>query len=373
MKIKINREALAHAIGSVAFLAKKATTLPILKFALFEINGGQLRLTTTDLNSEVSFSFGVGEDASNIKVALPAARVSDIVKSFDGDDIKIDFDPGESPKASFVCGKSKFNIAGLDAAEFPPSLRNKGADVLEKITLSDHKDQESFLSSLGRAIVSTEKTAERPLLNAVFLQKDGDRVAVCGTDGKRMFLNGTNAVSPSKSGRIVPLTVVSDVYNSLKQFGDRPITIEFGENFVLFKRGDLAFFAHVIEGNYPDFSPILKRNAPNCALIKEPAALSKVLRRAEILLKQDRLGAKFNFSRNKLTISGQSEGSDFSEDIEIDYNGSDLLVVFSPIYFREGLTDFNEEVKLKFDDGSGPFFFECGEEYVYVLMPMRAN
>ena len=372
MKIKINREALANAIGSVAFLAKKATTLPILKFALFEIKSGQLRLTTTDLNSEVSFSFGVGEDASNIKVALPATRVLDLVKSFDGDDIEIDFDSSESPKASFVCGKSKFNIAGLDAADFPPSLRNKEADVLEKITLSDSKDQESFLSSLGRAIISAEKTAKRPLLNAVFLQKDGNRGAVCGTDGKRMFLNGTNAVSPSKSGRILPLAVVSDVYNSLKQFGG-PITIEFGENFVLFKRGDLAFFAHVIEGNYPDLSPILKKNAPNCALVKEPAALSKVLRRAEILLKQDRLGAKFNFSRNKLTISGQSEGSDFSEDIEIDYNGSDLSVVFSPIYFREGLTDFNEEVRLKFDDGSGPFFFECGEEYVYVLMPMRAN
>jgi DNA polymerase-3 subunit beta len=124
MKVKVLKEDLTKSIGIIQNAVDARSTLPILSNILMEVEGKNLRLTTTDLNLGISCLLPV--EAQEIgAVAVPAKRFADIVKELSEQEINI-----TAKKNNLVTVETtncQFKIMGLPKEEFPklPDFKDK--------------------------------------------------------------------------------------------------------------------------------------------------------------------------------------------------------------------------------------------------------
>ena len=79
--------------------------------------------------------------------------------------------------------------------------------------------------------------------------------------------------------------------------------------------------------------------------------------------------------KNLVNLSSiNSENSTATEDIEVQYEGSEIEIGFNSRYIMDILDNLeSEEIKISFNDNSSPIIVQekSQSDNIYVLMPMR--
>jgi DNA polymerase-3 subunit beta len=100
-----------------------------------------------------------------------------------------------------------------------------------------------------------------------------------------------------------------------------------------------------------------------------------MLKRMSILSSEDYKGVIFNFTDNNLIITTTNPNiGESKEEMQIEYQGQPIKVMFNPRYFIETLNVIEEDkIRLNIIDEEKPCLIQ-GEEndrYLSVIMPMR--
>jgi DNA polymerase-3 subunit beta len=94
-----------------------------------------------------------------------------------------------------------------------------------------------------------------------------------------------------------------------------------------------------------------------------------------ILSSEDYKGAIFNFEKNQLVVTSTNPDiGESKEDMDIQYSGDPLTVMFNPKFFIESLSVMDDEnVILNIVDEEKPCLIEGEKDktYLSVIMPMR--
>src|SRR5690606_7919468 len=114
MRVSIDRSQLAHALATVNRAIESRNTIPILTNVLLAVEDGQLRLTGTDLDVEITTSLPV-LDCQPGSVTVPGKMLADIAKRATGD-VTLALDEGRLTVAS---GRSRYKLDVLPAEDFP--------------------------------------------------------------------------------------------------------------------------------------------------------------------------------------------------------------------------------------------------------------
>ena len=117
MDFYITKEEVVKSLNQTLGVVEKRQTLPILSNVLFEVDESSLKLTATDLESEISTTSTISNFKSGGKTTAPARKLSDLCRLLpdmteihfflDGDNLRIETESG------------KYNLSTLPSGDFP--------------------------------------------------------------------------------------------------------------------------------------------------------------------------------------------------------------------------------------------------------------
>lgn len=365
MEISISRDDLIKPLGQAAGVVERRQTLPILAYVLVRQQKGQLTLTGTDLEVEVTVGIKV-EKGSGGEMTVPARKLLDICRGLPVDSaIKISL---KGEKAVVRSGKSRFTLITMPTGDFPAIEASEWGETFEI-------SQKALKTLLETTQFCMAHQDVRYYLNGLLIELDGKTLRAVATDGHRMAMSEINLAENGGTNRqiIVPRKGVLELTRFLED-NDEPAKISLGTNHIRVQLSGLTFTSKLVDGRFPDYNKVIPANQGKELLI-DRQSFRDALSRAAILSNEKYRGVRLTLSDGRLTITAHNpEQEEAEEEMAVDYSGDEMEIGFNVNYMIEaagaldteqvklGLNDPNSSCTLVTPDSSGA---------LYVIMPMR--
>ncbi len=251
MQFIVAREHLLKPLQQVCAVLSSRPNIPVLNNVLLHIEDGNLTITGTDLEVELSTHAQL-TSGTNGKFTIPAKKFLDICRSLPDDaEISVSF---EEDRAIVRSGRSKFNLATLPAEEYP--------------NLTDWQSEVDFTiaqATLRRLIEATQFSMAnqdaRYFLNGMKFETEGNLLRTVATDGHRLAVC-TIALEQELQNHsvIVPRKGVLELSRLLEP-SEQPARLQIGTNNLRICLDGIVFTSKLIDGRFPDYRRVLPRNA----------------------------------------------------------------------------------------------------------------
>ena len=127
MKFVVRKDDIYNGIKIVESATSQKAVQPVLYNILIEtIDNNSIKLTATDLVLTVITTVDAQVTEAG-KITLPAKKLTEIVSRLGNELITFEVEPGGT-SVNISCQKSKFDIIGIAADEFPAEVRNYQID-----------------------------------------------------------------------------------------------------------------------------------------------------------------------------------------------------------------------------------------------------
>ena len=339
-------------------------TLAILANILINASPQQLRLTTTDMEVELSESI-TGDFGQTGEITIPARKILDICRTLpEGAEITLS---AENERVNVASGRSRFSLLSLPAQEFP--LVEPGeADVRFSIP------QKLFKSLLDRTAFAMARQDVRYYLNGVLLEAQKDRLRAVATDGHRLALCDVDITIPTEEKRqlIIPRKGVQELVRLVGET-EAEMEIVMSKNHVRVVLDGLVFTSKLIDGKYPDYNRVIPEIAAN-PVFAQRELLKKSLSRASILSSDKYRGVKIALEQDKLkSLVHNPEQEQAEDEIDVEYSGENLEVGFNVSYLLDAVSIVQtDKVRLSVSSPkSGCLVLPAeGGDCKYIVMPL---
>ncbi|HRE53261.1 MAG TPA: DNA polymerase III subunit beta [Candidatus Competibacter sp.] len=365
MKLEAKREHLLKPLQQVIGAVERRQTLPILTNVLLVAKEQELLLTATDLEVELSVRIELPVETPG-EITLPARKLHDILRALPEESAVALSVEGE--KATVRCGRSRFTLVTLPAADFP-TLEDLPFD--EDIRLA----QSALRGLIERAHFAMAQQDVRYYLNGLLLDVGPGVLRVVATDGHRMAFQEMSIEADSARPRqvIVPRKGVLELMRLLAD-SEADAVLALGANHIRVAMGDTRLTSKLIDGKFPDYQRVIPRD-PGRVVIADRAVLRGALARAGIVLDDKTQGVRLQLEDWTLRAQAHnSEQEEAEEEIEINYSGGPMEIGFNVSYLLDALGALNGELaKLSFNDSGSSCLIEENEggNSKHVIMPMR--
>ena len=368
MKTRLPRQEFLDALTAIAAVAGGRTTKPILGCVRLATTGEAIELSATDgeagLRLGVS-SFSVDEPGEAV---VPAERLLGIVREMPDAEIRVDADD----KYCVVRGAgSEFKIFVFPAADFPaiPTFADEPDLVM---------DGDQLARMISLTVYAAARETGRYAINGVLWQKQGKKLFLVATDGRRLARAG-GAISASKSGDfeiILPskaLHAFERVFSMGKERAEWTVDVQVMPNQVLLRSGDRMLSTALVEGNFPKYEDVIPKDADKLARIQR-LELHGAIKRAALLTSDEARAVKLSFSREQLVITAHSaEQGEARIEVPIEYEGEPMEIGFNAAFVNDALKVLPYEnvcIELKESFRPGVVRGEDRNEFLYVVMPV---
>ncbi|NNU59760.1 DNA polymerase III subunit beta [Ochrobactrum soli] len=344
MRVTIDRSQLAHALATVNRAIESRNSIPILANVLLAVEDGQLRLTGTDLDVEITTSLPV-LDCQPGSVTVPGKMLADIAKRATGD-VTLALDGGRLTVAS---GRSRYKLDVLPAEDFPSFSAGKFDTTLEL-------DLATLVAPCVHCI-STDET--RYYLAGVYLHTVDGRLVAVATDGHRLMRN-TGPAGGLEYGVILPRKLVGLLPKGA-------VTVELSPNKVRVTSGSTVITSKLIDGTFPDYVRVIPTGNSNVLTVDRQALMKAVERVAAVADDKSR-AVKFAVG-DVLRLMLADKASD---EVSIEFEGEPLEIGFNARYVNDMLGALDEpNVRFALGDAGSPAVIKGEGEWTAVLMPVR--
>jgi len=365
MKILTTRDNLLKPLQQVSGVVERRQTLPILANVLINAGNGKINITATDLEVEMKTTTVVECD-SEADFTLPARKLLDICKALP-EEANIELNV-ESERVVIKSGRSRFTLGVLPANDYPsiePTASSHRFSVTQKL--------------LKRLIEKTQFAMAiqdvRYYLNGLLLEMSQNQIRAVATDGHRLALSEADCSLDQDTGLqvILPRKAVLELARLLSD-SDEQIDVDVSSNHIRFIMGETSFTSKLIDGKFPDYQRVIPTNMDK-EITADRDQLKQALMRTSILSNEKYRGIRFQFTSGLLKLLAHNPEQEEAEDeMEIDYQGDELIIGFNVGYLIEVLNVIDtESVKLYLSDSNSSCLIQNkdSEQSRYVIMPMR--
>ncbi len=371
--LKTTQDKLLAVLQSVSGIVERRHTLPVLANVLLRKNGGQIQVTTSDLEIQIRTTADLGGDEGSFATTVGARKLIDILRTMPADQT-VSLETNQS-KLILKGGKSKFTLQTLPAEDFPlvqeaPSF-GPAFSVPQK-TLKGLLDQVAFAMAVHDI---------RYYLNGILFVAEGQNLSLVATDGHRLaFSSATLENEVPKQEVILPRKTVIELQRLLSDAtvaddAQAPlIEMRFANNQAKFSFGGMEFVTKLVEGKFPDYNRVIPRNHKNCVTLGRAPLLAS-LQRTAILTSDKFKGVRLNIEPGTLRVAANNaEQEEAVDELDIDYGGDQIEIGFNVTYLIDALSNMNQEmVKLELQDSNSSALLTLPDNanFKYVVMPMR--
>jgi DNA polymerase-3 subunit beta len=376
MNFEIEKREFIKGLSLMQSVAGRKTTLPILSHILLEWDKYSLYLTGTDLETGIREEL-VAKIHEKGKASVSAKKLFEIVRELPEETIRIQ--KKDNQWIILQCGKSIFNLAGLDPEEFPslPAYQE------ERFSLVSTR---LFREMIEKTVFAASNEESRYHLNGVLLvrskQAGKEALRMVATDGHRLSLidRGNQKIQGvEEKGIIVPKKGILEIKKIIgDRDGEEEMGIYFDSTHGFFKMGKSLTVIRLIDGEFPEYEQVIpKGNDKKLVMVKETMISS--LKRVSTMASERMEGVKFSLKANSVEMSSTHQDfGDAKEEVEVVYEGPPLQVGFNARYLIEAFNVVDtEEVLMELkDEGSPGILRPCSSsvgisDQISIIMPMR--
>jgi DNA polymerase-3 subunit beta len=374
MNFEIDKKEFLKGLGLIQSITARKTTLPILTHVLMEVDPDFLYLVGTDLEIGIREALPVKVREEG-KASVSAKKLYEVVRELSEE--KIQIQKKENHWVTLQCGKSIFNIAGLDPEEFPslPAYQEESFSQVSVPLLSEMIEKTVF--------AATSEESRYHLNGVLLLQKKEDgkeMIRMVATDGHRLSLIGRQgqSIRGVEKGVIIPKKGVTEIKKVLAdKEREEMIGLYFDSTHGFLKIGKSLMVIRLIDGEFPDYEQVIpKQNDKRLTVDKEK--FYACLRRVSTMASERVEGIKLSIKPESIECSSYNQDfGDARDELEVAYGGPPLEVGFNSRYLMEALNVIDtEEVVLRLKDEGSPGLIHPlspaePPDQLCIIMPMR--
>jgi DNA polymerase III subunit beta len=390
MKVICDRGALLDAINLVSGVVAARTPRPQLQCVKLSARkvgkAGDITLAATD--AEVSLRLQTAQvDVQEPGDALiPADKLRQIVSAEEGDaTLTIETEQ----EACHIRGQdARFKVYGYPPEEFPPipdivSVVEGRDGVKAKATFAHRAG--SFSDMISRTLFATARETSRYAINGVLMKRDGKRLEMVATDGRRLALCRQTLTGGDKDAPAISCIVPSKALALLQKLIDDPegtIQVAITDSQILFAVGSpeeggkrAVLTSNLVEGTFPPYEEVIPKDQDKKVTFDRDV-LASAVRRAALLTNEESRGVRLKFTGKEKQVELSSRAPEMGEaEITVDvaaYDGGDIEIGFNPSFITDALKVISDpEVVMELKASNKPGVIKSGPDFVYVVMPVN--
>jgi len=366
MKLVFRQEQIAPILQTLQRVVAPRTTLPILTGILITGRDGRITLSATDHEVAIETE-APGEVLEEGAIVLPARYLGDLVKRIPGGEVTVEAG-FEARTATVRWGRSHYVIHGFAAEEFPLLNRFKQDDLL---TLN----RRILHELIERTVFSVSHDETRPTLTGALLEIEEDRIRLVATDGVRLALKEAPLDGAARKQKgIIPGRALSELSRILGEIGDEAVSLGLEGSQVFLTAKGLRFRARTIDGEFPNYRPVIPTVFKSEAVLRTNDYLS-ACERSSVVAQDGGHAVRLDFKADSLTITASAPGvGNVQEEIPATTTGEDMQIAFNVRYLIDGLKNVGaEEVTFQMTGPVSPATIRAKgqEDLLYIILPLR--
>ena len=371
MKFIVNSSYLLKQLNAINGVITTNPVVPILENFLFEIAGGTLTITASDLQTSMITELEV-EAKEDGSIAIPAKILLETLRNLPEQPVNFTIEES-SYSIEISSDNGRYKLSGENATDFP-----------RVPTVSDGYSVNISSYVLGMAISNTIYAASndelRPSMTGVFLKLDETNATFVATDSHRLIRYrrvdivsdmSHSIIIPRKALTLLKATLPSEVTN---------VAMEFNTSNAFFDFNRIKMICRLIDERYPDYENVIPVDNENNVTIGKAELLSS-LKRIAIYANKTTHQVRLKITGSELMIS--SEDLDFSneanERLVCEHDGEDIEIGFNAKFLIEMLGNISSDqltFKLSAPNRAGliePSNKNENEDILMLVMPVMLN
>lgn len=373
MNFIVSSSYLLKNLNSISGVITSNPVVPILENVLFEIDGGNLLITASDLQTSVMVELQV-ESKEDGSIAIPAKILIETLKNLPEQPVTFSIDD-QNYNIEINSDNGRYKLAGENSADFP-----KVPEVIDSYSSDINSDV--LNSAISNTIFSTSTDELRPAMTGVFFKLSSTGCTFVSTDGHRLVkyirtdIKGDEVdhdmILPRKSLNLLKSILPSDKSSNIK--------LDFNASNAYFSYENIKMVCRLIDERYPDYENVIPSDNTNTVSIIKSEILGS-LKRISIYANKTTNQVRFKISGSEILIS--AEDLDFSneanERISCEHDGDDIEIGFNAKFLIEMLSNINSDkviLKLSEPNRAGlliPDDINDSEDITMLVMPVMLN
>jgi DNA polymerase-3 subunit beta len=400
MKVICDRGALLDAVNHVASVVPQRTPTPALscvKLVARKVgSAGELTLSGTDAETSLHLTLTAVDVQKPGEVAVPADKLRAIVSAEDGEPTLTLETEGD--QCHIKGTNAHFRVFAYPAKDFPAmpdfnaAVGGTGPDPAKAVFT---QQAGALMDLVQRTVFATARETSRYAINGVLMKREGKKLEMVATDGRRLAVSRAQLTGTSAKGDAVTCIIPTkalNIFSKLARDPDENVRIAVSDSRVFFafepaaagkedKEGKgpaprAVLSSVLVEGSFPPYEDVIPKDQDK-KVVAGREDLSSAVRKASVLTNEESRGVRLAFTSKDKRLKLSSRAPEMGEsEISIGlskFEGDDIEISFNPTFITDALRVVNEQeviVELKASNKPG-LIRSSTSDFMYVVMPVN--
>ena len=363
MKFTVEKSDIINEFQSLAAVADKKQTLPILSNILIRCEAEGIKMLSTDLEVELEINMQGANIITPGETTIPAKKAADIIRELPEGQVSFELNE-ESSKLTVKSSSGRYNLATIPGSDFPDFDVIK-SDTTHTITT------EKLLELFHKTSFAMANQDWRHYLKGCYFEKEENALNMVATDAHRLAIYKSSLESSGDFSGIIPRKTVVELMKILPKQNEE-IQFYINANNIVFMSKNFTFKSKLIDGNYPNYNQVVPQGEGTKITFNRKNMLDS-LSRVSVLTSEKFKGVKLKSESGVLDVSAHNPDQQSAEeklDVTGDNNAFDIA--FNVNYLREVLSTIeDEEISLvSYGSDKSALVQSSDNNQVLVLMPL---
>jgi DNA polymerase-3 subunit beta len=373
MKFIVSSTGLLKHLNQISGVLNTNNTLPILDHFLFEVEGNQMKVSLSDLETTMTTTLELDKSAKDGSFCAPAKILLDILKTFSEQPLSFDLDE-KNLGIEISSDHGKYKVPGASADEFPKIPKLDGGD---EVAMSSS----ALFGGINKSLFATGNDEMRPIMSGILFEINEDNLTFVATDAHKLVKYVRSDVQAKKGSIFILPKKPNNLLKNLLSSMDEEVSMNYSSTNAHFSIGNVELICRLIDGKYPNYEAVIPKENPNKLTIDRQSFLNS-LRRVSLFSNKTTHQIRLKFAGSELHIS--AEDLDFSneasERLTCSYEGEDMEIGFNARFIVEMLSNLDaEQVSLEMSAPNRAGIIrpldstDDSEDVLMLVMPIMLN
>lgn len=376
MKFSIESKELAAGLSRIIGTVPKRSPMPVLSNIKIAIEGFQLRLIATDMDTTTETLVNASIEEGGESVLLPAQRLYDTITALSDTTLTVTI--SNSYRTTIETGNAKYQLTGMETADFPTRVEDGTTEV--QLSLPTAR-----LRMLVDAVsYATSNDEFRPAMTGILFQVRGTELRAVATDGFRLATRNEVFTEPITEQEIDVIIGPEPLKTALKHITEESVRIQLRSRQAIFSDSRTTVVMRLIDETYPNWNSVVPTTNTNVLILRRDdllATLKRVSLYSNAQTRQIRFDLMEKVAESTMLVKADDAdtGGEAKESLPIQYNGEQMELGLNGVFLKETLSHISsDEIEIHLSTPLRPLLLYpvkqgSDNQYFHLLMPVRLN